>query len=190
MSTFGNESPLDPVRSYPAPALVKAGTVTLPFKSVMVVTPSIDKRQRQARVRVIEEGVDGFTMEITTAEGAVDQLTWRLAAWPDHAEEIGKDSGWWVRRAEGSVSRIIVSNTDVVKFTAEKEMIEIRWEGPFEGRIDRTANGWAMTPDAFNAVTPKLLTFSVEREGETSTYGPMQAQPLEPNQTHELGLRR
>lgn len=166
VSTFGNNSPLDSVRSHPAPALVKSGMVEFPFKSVMVITPSIDKKRRQAVARVIEDGTERFTVEIKTEVGEVDQFTWSMADWSDHDEKIADDSGWWVRRVAGKVSRIIVMNEDEVTLTSEKETIGIRFDGPFEGRIDRGENGWVITPDTYNTVPPKLLKFEVKEDGQ------------------------
>ncbi|MGY8693373.1 MAG: hypothetical protein ACKVGW_04155, partial [Verrucomicrobiia bacterium] len=61
--------------------------------------------------------------------------------------------------------------------------------GPFEGRLDRTDTGWTITPDAYNAVTPKLLIFEVTRDGRVESFRTENAQPLEPNTEHNLILR-
>jgi len=190
VGALGNHSPMDPVRCYPAPALVKSGTVNFPFKSVLVVTPSIDKKRRQSVARVIEDGADGFTVEIKTEAGEIDQFTWSLADWPDHDEKIADDAGWWVRRVAGEVSRVIVMNEDEVMLISEKETIEMRFDGRFEGRIDRTTDGWTITPDTYNTVTPKLLKFEVTSNGRTQSYSTSGAQPLQPNVAHRLVVHR
>ncbi len=190
VGSFGNHSPLDPVRTHPAPALLKSGTVKLPFKSVTILTPSIDKQPRQAQVRVIEDHPDRLTVEIVTDSKQVDQFSWRLADWPDHSEKISDDSGWWIRRVEGEVTRIIVMNENSVAIDSGRETIELTFDGPFEGRLDRTDNGWILTPDAYNAVTPELLKFEIARDGRVDSYRTESAQPLQPNAGHRLILER
>lgn len=83
--------------------------------------------------------------------GQVDELTWHLGDWPDWNKQIGKDSGWWVRRVEGEVARIIVLNFDKVVTQTEAETISLNFEEAFEGRLDRTGDGWTIKPDDFNA---------------------------------------
>ncbi len=186
VGAFGNLSPLDPVRSHPAPALLKSGKVTFPFKSLSVLTPSIDKQSRTAEVRVIKDVADQFVVEIATDKNQVDQLSWRLADWPDHSEKVADDSGFWVRRVGGEVSRIIISNERNVRIESDRELIDIQFDGPFEGRFDRTEQAWTITPDGYNAVTPKLLTFTITTGGRTVTYGPQSRSSLEPNISHRL----
>jgi len=190
VGSFGNHSPLDPIRSHPAPALLKSGSVKLPFKSVTVLTPSINKQPRQSQVRVIEDRPDRFTVEIVTEAKQVDQFTWRMADWPDHSQKISDDSGWWVRRVAGEVTRIIVMNQDSVTIDSSQETIELSFDGPFEGRFDRTDNGWIVTPDGYNAVTPKLLAFKITRNGRVDSYTTETTQPLRPNTGHGLVLQQ
>ena len=189
VGSFGNHSPLDPVKTHPAPALLKSGTVKLPFKSVTVITPSIDKQPRHAQVRIIEDHSDGFTMEIVTDSNQVDRLSWQLADWPDHSQKISDDSGWWIRKVEGEVSRIIVMNKRSVSIDSKEETINLNFDGPFEGRLDRTDTRWTITPDSYNAVTPKLLNFEVTHDGRVESFRTENAQPLEPNTEHNLILR-
>ncbi len=172
VGTFGNLTPLDPVRNYPAPALLKSGIVELPFKSVTVLTPSIRKQARDAQIRIVEDNGNQFRLEITTDSDHVDQFYWRLADWPDHSQKIPDDSGWWSRSVEGTLNRIIVSNKRTIHVESNGETIAIEFDAPFEGRIDRTSNTWTLTPDAYNPVAPKLLTFTVTRNGQTQTYQP------------------
>jgi hypothetical protein len=189
VGSFGNHSPLDPVKTHPAPALLKSGTVKFPFKSVTVITPSIDKQSRQAQARIIEDSPDGFTIEIVTDSKQVDRLSWQLADWPDHSQKISDDSGWWIRKVEGEVTRIILMNKHSVSIDSNEETIKLNFDGPFEGRLDRTENGWTITPDAYNAVTPKLLNFEVTRDGRVESFRTENAQPLQPNTEHNLILR-
>ena len=82
-------------------------------------------------------------------------------------------------------------NQDVVKIASMGGTIEFRFDGAFEGRIDRTADGgWTITPDAYNSVTPKLLGFAVSHGGHAHAYEPAGDQPLEPNTTTPLKLVR
>ena len=189
VGSFGNHSPLDPVKTHPAPALLKSGKVKFPFKSVTVITPSIDKQSRQAQARIIEDSPDGFTIEIVTNSKQVDRLSWQLADWPDHSQKISDDSGWWIRKVEGEVTRIILMNKHSVSIDSNEETIKLNFDGPFEGRLDRTENGWTITPDAYNAVTPKLLNFEVTRDGRVESFRTENAQPLQPNTEHNLILR-
>ena len=189
VGTFGNHTPLDPVRNYPAPALLKSGRVTFPFKTVTVLTPSIDQQARPAQVRVLEDNARRFSIEIVTATGPVDVFTWRMTEWPDHDERIADDAGWWVRRIDGEVTRMIVSNADEVMVESARETITLRFDGRFEGRVDRTAAGWTLTPDSYNAVTPMLLSFDVTRDGHATSYQLTGMQPLAPNQTHRLEVK-
>ncbi len=186
VGTFGNNTPLDPTRTYPAPALLKSGRVTLPFKSVTIMTPSIDKQARQSEVRVIEDTERQFTLEIITDEGPVDQFTWLLADWPDHDLKIANDSGWWARRVNGEVQRIIVMNAAELNLVSEEENIELRFAAPFEGRLDRTSDGWTLTPEAYPDVPPSLLTLKITQNGHTQSYGPQASHPLEVNITYPL----
>jgi hypothetical protein len=190
VGAFGNLSPLDPVRSHPAPALLKSGKVKLPFKSVTVLTPSIEKQSRQAEVSVLEDGPERFAIEITNGSENVDQFSWKLADWPDHSEKILDDSGVWTRRVDEEVTRIIISNESNVRIESDHETIGIRFDGSFEGRLDRTGDGWTITPDAYNAVTPKLLSFQIRRNGQVESYEAPTSQPLEPNSSHLLNRVR
>lgn len=190
VGTFGNNTPLPPVRNFPAPALLKSGKVKFPFKTVTVLTPSIDKSARQAEVTVIEESDRRFVMEISAEEGQVDTLTWELADWPDHDTKIADDSGWWVRRVDGAVRRIIVMNRDVVKIATAGGSMELRFDAPFEGRIDRTFEGWTITPDAYHRVPPKLLSLDISHGSHARTYCQPGAEPLKPNTTTPLELVR
>ena len=191
VGTFGNNTPLPAVQNYPAPALLKSGRVTFPFKTVTVMTPSVDKQARQAEVRVLEDSAEKFVVEIEAVPGQVDTLTWKMPAWPDHDTKIADDAGWWVRRVDGAVRRIIVMNQDVVKIDSGQTTIALRFDGAFEGRIDRMADGgWSITPDDYNAVTPKLLSFEVSHGGHAHSHEPTSAQPLEPNATTPLQLVR
>ncbi len=186
VGAFGNLSPLNPVRSHPAPALLKSGKVSFPFKSLTVLTPSIDKQSRSADVRIIQDNADQFIVEIVTDQNQVDQLFWRLADWPDHSEKISDDSGYWVRRVEGEVSRIILSNQSNVRIESDQDLIEILFDGPFEGRFDRTERAWTITPDAYHSVTPKLLSFRLTRNGKVESYEVQSPQPLKPNLSYPL----
>jgi hypothetical protein len=190
VGSFGNHSPLNAVRTHPAPALLKSGTVKFPFKSVTVLTPSIEKQARQSQIRVVEDNPDRFTVEIANDGKQVDQFSWSLADWPDHDEKISDDSGWWVRRVEGEVSRIIVMNEDSVTIDSVQETIQLSFDGPFEGRFDRTDAGWIVTPDAYNAVTPELLTFKITRDGLIESFSPESVQPLQSNTGHNLVLQK
>ncbi len=187
---LGNFTPLDPVRNYPAPALLKSGRVTFPFKTATILTPSIGQQSRRAEVKVIEDNEHRFRLEIITAEGHVDELTWQLADWPDHDKKIADDSGWWVRRVDGKVSRIIVLNSDVVSIASDHETMELQFDGLFEGRLDRTDNGWTITPDSYNNATPPLVSFEITRNGRSESYHSAAAQPLTPNTTHHLVVDR
>ena len=189
VGSFGNHSPLDPVRTHPAPALLKSGTVKLPFKSVTVLTPSADKKPRQSQVRIIENNPERFSVEITSDSDWVDHFSWRLADWPDHDQKISDDSGFWVRRVAGEVRRIIVMNEDSVTIDSNQETIELSFDGSFEGWFDRTATGWIVTPDAYNAVTPKLLVFEITRDGQVESFRTQSTEPLRPNTGHRLVLR-
>ena len=91
----------------------------------------------------------------------------------------------------GSEMCIRDRNQDVVKIDSGQTTIALRFDGAFEGRIDRMADGgWSITPDDYNAVTPKLLTFEVSHGGHAHSYEPTSAQPLEPNATTPLQLVR
>ncbi len=170
VGTFGNLTPLAPVRNYPAPALLKSGKVGVPLKSVTVLTPSIRKQARNAQIRVIEDNGSQFQIEITANPDQVDQLHWQLADWPDHSQKIPDDSGWWARSVNGSITRIILSNITSAHIESNGETIEVAFDAPFEGRIDRTSNGWTITPDSYNAVAPNLLAFTVDRDGQSQSY--------------------
>ena len=129
-------------------------------------------------------------MEIANDGKQVDQFSWSLADWPDHDEKISDDSGWWVRRVEGEVSRIIVMNEDSVTIDSVQETIQLSFDGPFEGRFDQTDAGWIVTPDAYNAVTPELLTFKITRDGLIESFSPESVQPLQSNTGHNLVLQK
>jgi hypothetical protein len=68
--------------------------------------------------------------------------------------------------------------------------MELRFDGPFEGRIDRTFEGWTITPDAYNRVPPKLLAFDISHGGHAHTYRQPGTEPLEPNTITPLELVR
>ena len=190
VGTFGNNTPLAPVRNYPAPALLKSGRVTFPFKTATVLTPSIGKTARPAEVTVIEDLGQKFVLRITTDGEQVDKLTWQLADWSDQNKKIADDSGWWVRRVAGQATRIIVMNAAEVQVVAGDETITLRFADSFEGRLDRVADGWTITPDDFNNVTPDLLSFEVTHNGQTESFRPESTQPLEPSNEHRLVKRR
>lgn len=177
---FGNETPLDPVKSYPAPALVKSGTIHLPFKMATVLTPSIDKSGRQATVRVINNDERRFTIEITTDSNYVDLFSWQLADWPDRTKKIRDDSGWWARMTSDGVGRIIVMNEDSLMVTTDQESIALQFDGLFEGVVERTTSGWTITPDAYHAETPRLLSFMVSRGDDVQLYRVSTGQELTP----------
>jgi hypothetical protein len=80
-------------------------------------------------------------------------------------------------------------NKHSVSIDSNEETIKLNFDGPFEGRLDRTENGWTITPDAYNAVTPKLLNFEVTRDGRVESFRTENAQPLQPNTEHNLILR-
>ncbi len=186
VGTFGNNTPLPPVRNYPAPALLKSGKVKLPFKTVTVLTPSIDKVPRQAEVKIIEESSRRIVLAISANTGQWDTLTWELADWPDHDTKIADDSGWWVRQEGEQISRIIFLNRNEVSATVGNETLSIEFAGSFEGRIDRTATGWLITQDAYNPVPPELTKFVVSKNGRSTSYRLVGEQPPAPNATHVL----
>jgi hypothetical protein len=185
---FGNESSLDAVRTYPAPALLKSGTVELPFKSAMILTPSIDKVSRSATARIIDESSDSFTIEVITDSSFVDRFTWKPAAWRDRSEKISDDSGWWARSNDDGVSRIIVTNADSVVIESDLEKIQLTFDAPFEGQLHRTDDGWMITPDDYNAVPPVLLSFTVTTDGKVESYRTRTSDHLLPNIQHALIL--
>ncbi|GAB5561283.1 MAG: hypothetical protein SynsKO_29300 [Synoicihabitans sp.] len=186
VGTFGNNTPLPPVKNYPAPALLQSGKVKFPFKTVTVLTPSIDQTVRQAEVKVLEESEHRFVLEITTPEGQRDTLRWELADWPDHDTKIADDSGWWVREESGGIKRVIIMNRESVTATVGTETVSLKFDGAFEGHLDRTTEGWSITPDAYNAVTPKLTKFVHQLDGQVMTYQSSSKQPLASNTSHEL----
>ena len=190
VGTLGNHTSVPAVRNYPAPALLKTGKVKFPIKTVTVMTPSLNKQARRAEVKVREDNDERFVLEISTEAGQVDEFTWMMADWPDHDTKIEDDSGWWVRRVDGAVRRIIVMNQDVVKIATTGGSMEFRFDGPFEGRIDRTFEGWTITPDAYNRVPPKLLAFDISHGGHAHTYRQPGTEPLEPNTITPLELVR
>jgi len=109
-----------------------------------------------------------------------------MADGPDHHEKIVDDSGWWVRRIGGEVSRIIVSNAALITIISTKETITLEFDGPFEGRLDWAGKEWTIMPDAYPAVTPQLLRFRLARDGRVESCISDREQPLPPNVTHGL----
>ncbi|MGY8719272.1 MAG: hypothetical protein ACKVI3_15990, partial [Verrucomicrobiia bacterium] len=68
--------------------------------------------------------------------------------------------------------------------------MELQFDGLFEGRLDRTDNGWTITPDSYNNATPPLVSFEITRNGRSESYHSAAAQPLTPNTTHHLVVDR
>jgi hypothetical protein len=184
IGTFGNKSPISAVKNLPAPALLRSGTVELPFKTATVLTPSRDQQARQARVRVVENDTHHFHLEIDTGEGHLDELTWQLAEWPDHDRKIADDSAQWVRRVNGQATRIILMNTETATISSTNETITLTFEEAFEGRLDRTDDGWTLTPDSYHAEPPALLSFEHTVGSESTHY--QTTGPLAPDATHSL----
>jgi hypothetical protein len=166
VGTFGNESPLDPVRSYPAPALLRAGTVQLPFRSVAVMTPSIDRKARKAQVEVLDNTPGGFTLRISSDSSTVDCFHWAPSPWQNHLKKLPKDSGWWSRTVDDHITRVIVMNEDSVSVTSPSETLTLSFDGPFEGVLDRDGDTWIVKPDSYNAVPPKLVRFEMRSGGK------------------------
>ncbi len=118
--------------------------------------------------------------------GQVDELTRHLGDWPDWNKQIGKDSGWWVRGVEGEVARIIVLNFDKVVTQTEAETISLNFEEAFEGRLDRTGDGWTIKPDDFNARPPEVVEFEVRTANQTTVFVPAGEGALAPHGTRRL----
>ena len=186
VGSFGNLSPLNPVRSHPAPALLRSGTVAFPFKTATVLTPSVEKVARQAEVRVVEDVGKRFAIEVIVDSLQVDRFSWRLAEWPDHSQKIADDSGWWARTIKGKVAGIIVLNETLVEIESNDEVIRVEFDDPFEGYLERTDAGWTITPDSYNPAPPTLLVFTVESDGFLTAYQPDSTQPLTPSTSHML----
>ena len=183
---FGNESPMDAAKSYPAPALLKTGKVEFPFKTVTVLTPSIDKSPRTAKVRIVDESSERFTISIETGSGSEDFYSWKIADWPHQDQKVEDDSGWWARTIDGIVHRVVVMNEDSITVNSAVEEIHIQFDGRYEGRVDRTADGWTITPDLFDRAPPNVLHFTVTTGGTTASYRIGTSGRLVAGKTHSL----
>ncbi|GAB5561282.1 MAG: hypothetical protein SynsKO_29290 [Synoicihabitans sp.] len=185
VGALGNFTPLDRRKNYPAPALLRSGRVTFPFKTVTVLTPSIDQSAREAKVKVLEESENRFILEISNEAGRKDTLRWELADWPDHDTKIADDSGWWVREEDRRITQLILLNRRKVVAPIGDETLTIEFEDAFEGRIDRTATGWTITADDYYANPPRLIRFT-QTVGDRVVAYALKGEPLQPNEPREL----
>lgn len=164
VGTFGNETRLPSTQTLAAPALLRSGTVNLPIKSLLVITPSKDKAPRRASVEVLDNKDDSFEIEISSAAGTTDRFHWMISPWTP-TEKLADDAGWWFRTEEERITKVIIMNAASVAVSSGRDALEVDFEAPFEGVIERTDTGWVVIPDRYNAVTPSLLTFHVESDG-------------------------
>jgi len=157
VGTFGNESPLPSVQTLPAPALLRSGTVSLPFLGATILTPSKDKVPRQADVSVLDRQDGSFTLRIAIDSSTIDLFHWNTATWVDHRKPLPDESGWMARVIDGRIARIFIFNEDAVSVSYGVEKVEFEFDGPFEGVAERDGDAWVLTPDSYLTDVPGVV---------------------------------
>jgi hypothetical protein len=101
VGTFGNESSRNPTTTYPAPALVYSGDVTLPHYSVRVLSPSKNKVPDPATIEWLIREEDHFSVLIERA-GQTDTLDVDVAIPVNARTKLKDDRVRWSRSNENN----------------------------------------------------------------------------------------
>ncbi len=182
VGTFGNASSRDATTSWPAPALVRTGAVSLPFFDVQVMVPSIDGSGRAASVRWLEHPKETngqrFSLSITHADGPEDVLVWETTSWRPSAP-LEDDRALWYRVDTGRLHEIIVMNKreiEIVNTVGNRsEEFVLRFSAEFEGVVRLTPDGgWQVFGDEIMRSSPvQLESFVHTVDGVRTRYRPV-----------------
>ena len=175
VGSFGNETPHDPTRTYPAPALVRSGSVDFPFYDVHVMTPSKGGLLKTPRVSWLvapEATNDGhLRLQIDHDAGVVDVLDWRPSRWTSPTQPLKDDSGFWYRAKDGEIVEVMIMNTANVLALTDDESLSIRFDGPFEGVVRRRDDGsWSLFPDTYLKAVPRVEEFVIDYGENNRTF--------------------
>jgi hypothetical protein len=105
VGTFGNESPYDATATYPAPALLYSGQVSLPHYSLRVLSPSEEGNANPATVEWIENDAEHLRARIVRG-ATTDIIDVVVAQRLDPATPLAGDVVRWSREADGRVIEI------------------------------------------------------------------------------------
>ncbi len=151
VGTFGNNTPVDPSASHPAPSVVYKGTVKFPWHTVRVLYPSQKKKPHKADVKWIENTDDHLTVSIKhlhQQKNVTDILDWsfinqveRYQRWPD-------ESGFWLRFVDNDLNEIILLNTQKINGEFNNKNISIGFSDPVEGFIKKDKRDWKLYIDS------------------------------------------
>jgi hypothetical protein len=170
VGTFGNYTPHNPNRTYPAPAVVFSGRVALPHYSVRLLSPSKDRHPRLVRVTWIDRAVDHVRIRIehtVNGQPIVDIFDWNPGPRFKGRKKPEHENGFWLRQINRRLSEIIFFNTTMAKYEDRESQVELGFSAKAEGYLVRDGNDWRLYMDGYVDSVIDLLVFKYSQTGIT-----------------------
>ncbi|MCB0717869.1 MAG: alginate lyase family protein [Bacteroidetes bacterium] len=157
---FGNASPRDFTRTYPAPAILFSGKITLPHTTVRALSPSHAREPVRRTLTWLEKTPEHWRLEIREdGTDVVDVLDWTQSQRVSPRLPLADDSAFWYRTVAGEVQQIVLMNTEQATVRSLRGTIHLAFDGPFEGYATRTEDGWRIYADEYLPSDVQLTSF-------------------------------
>jgi len=164
VGTFGNETKLDPARCYPAPAVVRSGTVELPAIDVFALLPGRNGDLESAEVRELFNNGDSAAVLVKTSvrgRELQDLFCWRGTRERETYGYFPSGSGAWMRIVDGQLKRLTVIRGRHVDVRLAGWEVDCRFSEDFEGYLEFNGSEWQIYADLALPRKTELLRMSV-----------------------------